>query len=78
MVTFVLTFALLLLIMLGMSLGVILMNKRIKGSCAGSTRSLMPTIALSATRKSTRTAPCAKGSIARAPAKCLSRWKRIA
>jgi hypothetical protein len=35
MATFVLTFAFLLLIVLGMSLGVILMNKRIKGSCGG-------------------------------------------
>ncbi|MCV6584297.1 MAG: (Na+)-NQR maturation NqrM [Marinibacterium sp.] len=35
METFVLTFVLLLLIMLGMALGVILMNKRIKGSCGG-------------------------------------------
>ena len=35
MATFVLTFVLLLLIMLGMALGVILMNKRIKGSCGG-------------------------------------------
>ena len=32
---FLLTFGLLLLITLGMSLGVILMNKRIKGSCGG-------------------------------------------
>lgn len=35
METFALTFGLLLVIMLGMSLGVILMNKRIKGSCGG-------------------------------------------
>jgi len=35
MATFVLTFVLLLLITLGMSLGVIFMNKRIKGSCGG-------------------------------------------
>ena len=35
MATFILTFTLLLMIMLGMSLGVILMNKRIKGSCGG-------------------------------------------
>ena len=35
MATFFLTFTVLLLIMLGMSLGVILMNKRIKGSCGG-------------------------------------------
>ncbi|WP_341366223.1 (Na+)-NQR maturation NqrM [Yoonia sp. BS5-3] len=35
MATFALTFTLLLLIMLGMSLGVIFMNKRIKGSCGG-------------------------------------------
>lgn len=35
MATFLLTFGLLLLITLGMSLGVILMNKRIKGSCGG-------------------------------------------
>lgn len=35
MATFALTFVLLLLIMLGMSLGVLLMNKRIKGSCGG-------------------------------------------
>lgn len=33
--TFILAFSILLLIMLGMSLGVILMNKRIKGSCGG-------------------------------------------
>ena len=35
METFLLTFVLLILITLGMSLGVILMNKRIKGSCGG-------------------------------------------
>ena len=35
METFLLTFVLLVLITLGMSLGVILMNKRIKGSCGG-------------------------------------------
>lgn len=35
MSTFILAFSILLLIMLGMSLGVILMNKRIKGSCGG-------------------------------------------
>ncbi|KMW56212.1 putative exported protein [Candidatus Rhodobacter oscarellae] len=35
METFVLSFVLLLVIMLGMALGVILMNKRIKGSCGG-------------------------------------------
>ncbi|MEM6760624.1 MAG: (Na+)-NQR maturation NqrM [Pseudomonadota bacterium] len=35
MATFALTFILLLLITLGMALGVILMNKRIKGSCGG-------------------------------------------
>jgi hypothetical protein len=35
MTTFILTFCLLLLITLGMSLGVIFMNKRIKGSCGG-------------------------------------------
>jgi len=33
--TFLLTFGLLLLIMLGMALGVILMGRRIKGSCGG-------------------------------------------
>ncbi len=35
MATFALTFTFLLLITLGMSLGVIFMNKRIKGSCGG-------------------------------------------
>lgn len=35
MSTFLLTFGLLTLIMLGMSLGVILMGKTIKGSCGG-------------------------------------------
>ena len=35
MATFGLAFAFLLLIVLGMSLGVIFMNKRIKGSCGG-------------------------------------------
>ena len=35
METFLLTFALLLLIVLGMALGVLLMGRRIKGSCGG-------------------------------------------
>ncbi|MEM8978125.1 MAG: (Na+)-NQR maturation NqrM [Pseudomonadota bacterium] len=35
MATFALTFGFLLMITLGMSLGVIFMNKRIKGSCGG-------------------------------------------
>lgn len=35
MTTFLFTFVLLLLIMLGMALGVILMGRRIKGSCGG-------------------------------------------
>ena len=35
MATFLLTFTLLLLIMLGMALGVIFMGRRIKGSCGG-------------------------------------------
>lgn len=35
METFLLTFFLLLLIVLGMSLGVIMMGRRIKGSCGG-------------------------------------------
>ena len=35
MATFLLTFGLLALIMLGMSLGVLLMGKTIKGSCGG-------------------------------------------
>ncbi|MEO0943362.1 MAG: (Na+)-NQR maturation NqrM [Pseudomonadota bacterium] len=35
MATFILTFLFLLLVTLGMSLGVIFMNKRIKGSCGG-------------------------------------------
>ena len=35
METFLFTFALLLLIVVGMSLGVMLMGKRIKGSCGG-------------------------------------------
>lgn len=35
METFLLAFGLLMLVMLGMSLGVIFMNKRIKGSCGG-------------------------------------------
>lgn len=35
MATFFLTFCLLLMIMTGMALGVIFMNKRIKGSCGG-------------------------------------------
>lgn len=35
MATFALTFLFLLLVVLGMSLGVIFMNKRIKGSCGG-------------------------------------------
>jgi len=35
MVTFFLTFFLLLMVMLGMALGVILMGRRIKGSCGG-------------------------------------------
>lgn len=35
MTTFLLAFFLLLIVMLGMSLGVMLMGKRIKGSCGG-------------------------------------------
>ena len=35
MATFAFAFGLLLLVMLGMALGVILMDKRIKGSCGG-------------------------------------------
>ncbi len=35
MTTFLLTFFLLLVIMLGMALGVLLMGRRIKGSCGG-------------------------------------------
>lgn len=35
MATFFLTFVLLMLVMLGMALGVLFMNKRIKGSCGG-------------------------------------------
>ncbi len=35
MTTFLLTFGLLLLVMLGMALGVILMGRTIKGSCGG-------------------------------------------
>lgn len=35
MSTFLLTFGLLLLVVLGMALGVILMGRRIKGSCGG-------------------------------------------
>lgn len=35
MTTFLLTFGLLLVIVLGMALGVILMGRRIKGSCGG-------------------------------------------
>ncbi|MEM7520564.1 MAG: (Na+)-NQR maturation NqrM [Pseudomonadota bacterium] len=35
MATFVLTFAILGIVMLGMALGVIFMGKRIKGSCGG-------------------------------------------
>ncbi|MEM9344400.1 MAG: (Na+)-NQR maturation NqrM [Pseudomonadota bacterium] len=35
METFLFTFGFLLVIVLGMSLGVLLMNKRIKGSCGG-------------------------------------------
>ncbi|NRB01293.1 MAG: (Na+)-NQR maturation NqrM [Rhodobacteraceae bacterium] len=35
MATFAFAFAFFLLVVLGMSLGVILMNKRIKGSCGG-------------------------------------------
>ena len=35
MATFVLAFALMMTVVLGMALGVIFMNKRIKGSCGG-------------------------------------------
>lgn len=35
MATFLFTFGLLLIVTLGMSVGVIFMNKRIKGSCGG-------------------------------------------
>ena len=35
MATFVLTFVILLIVMLGMALGVLLMGRRIKGSCGG-------------------------------------------
>lgn len=35
MATFILAFVLLLVVTLGMAIGVILMNKRIKGSCGG-------------------------------------------
>lgn len=35
MIAFLLTFGLLLLVMLGMALGVIVMGRRIKGSCGG-------------------------------------------
>ena len=35
MATFVLAFALMMIVVLGMALGVLLMGKRIKGSCGG-------------------------------------------
>lgn len=76
MQTFLFTFAFFAVVMIGMSLGVMLMGKRIKGSCGGLNAIADADHCLVCKRKSTPTARCGNVWPAPAHARWSKTWKR--